>query len=75
MIFAPVVILVVFKNTLWLAISVKNIEPLWVGADKGSVLNSGKAKAGRQVAWGGAGGENGLVVFGEEGEREDESQD
>ena len=38
--FVLVVILVVFKNTLWLAISVQDVVSLWVGADEGSVPNS-----------------------------------
>ena len=40
MMFVLVVILVVFKNTLWHAISVQDVVSLWVGANEGSVLNS-----------------------------------
>ena len=42
MMFVLVVILVVFKNTLWLAIaiSVQDVVSLWVGANEGSVFNS-----------------------------------
>ena len=39
----------VLKNMLWLAFDVQDEVRLWLGADEGSVLNPGKAEAGREV--------------------------
>ena len=39
----------VLRNILRLAFGVQDIVRLWLGADEGSVLNPGKADAGRVV--------------------------
>ena len=37
--------LLLLRNTLWLAIVVQDVVRLWVGADEGAILHSGKAEA------------------------------
>jgi len=40
-------LVLLFNNLLWVAISVQDVMSLRIGADEGSVLNSGEAEAGQ----------------------------
>jgi len=42
-------LVLLFNNLLWVAIIVQDVMSLRIGADEGSVLNSGKAEAGGEV--------------------------